>query len=101
MGIIGFVFYIIPFIGGFAMAFAGPSVRLERLIYIFTFGPIVLAAIAIILASGAAANPSSLSLIGIGLCLSYLPFFIGKRLGTPFFEIWQERQAHKLKETFK
>ena len=87
--------------GGFAMAFAGSDSKLRFVIYLLAFGPVGIAVSVMVLLSNAASSPFALAMIGIGLCLCYFAFFLGRMLGKPFFEIWRERQDNKLKETFK
>lgn len=93
--------FLVALIGGFARSFVGNEPNLKRAIYVLTFGPIAVVLGFLSHLTGALDSPRFLFLLAAMLCASYLPFFIGKRLGRPFVEIWQERRDIKLKETFK
>jgi len=101
VALISLSLFAVALIGGFAMAFAASSKRLKRIVLIVAFGPILSTLLALGFANGAIKDPHFFLLAAVGLCLSYLPFFIGRMLGKHFVEIWQEQQNSKLQETFR
>ncbi len=87
--------------GGVAMSFFGNELMRRRLIYVLTFGPVTLTATLLILVSGLANSLPALSIVGAGICATYIFFWLGKTLGKPFAEIRQERAERTLADEFR